>query len=207
MKLDILNTKGEKIKDLSLNKEIFGIEPNDKVLKDAIVVAQSSLRQGTAKTKTRSEVSGGGRKPYKQKGTGRARQGSIRATQWVGGGIVFGPTPRSYNKKQNRKERKLALKSAWSYKANNNEIICVDEIKLATPKTKEMLSVLNNLKINNEKTLIVVKEYEENLILASRNLQNLVVVLPTEISVLDLIGTKKVLIESAALEKIKEVLK
>ena len=103
MKLDILNTNGEKIKDTNLNKEIFGIEVNDKVLKDAIVVAQSSLRQGTAKTKTRSEVSGGGRKPWKQKGTGRARQGSIRAVQWVGGGIAFGPTPRSYSKKQNRK--------------------------------------------------------------------------------------------------------
>ena len=207
MKLDILNTNGEKVKDLTLNKEIFGIEPNDKVLKDAIIVAQSSLRQGTAKTKNRSEVSGGGRKPWKQKGTGRARQGSIRAVQWVGGGIAFGPTPRSYSKKQNRKERRLALKSAWSYKASENAIVVVDVIKLETPKTKEMLKVLNNLKLNDTKTLVVVKEYDENLILASRNLQNIVVVLPSEISVLDLASTNKVLIESAALEEIKEALK
>ena len=207
MKLDILNTNGEKLKDTNLNKEIFGIEVNDKVLKDAIVVAQSSLRQGTAKTKTRSEVSGGGRKPWKQKGTGRARQGSIRAVQWVGGGIDFGPTPRSYSKKQNRKERRLALKSAWTYKAKEGAITVVDAIKLATPKTKEMINILNNLKLNDTKTMIVVKEYEENLILASRNLQNIVVVLPSEISVLDLVSSNKVLITVDALDEVKEALK
>ena len=206
-KTQVLNLNGEKVKDLALNKEIFGIEPNDKVLKDAIVVAQSSLRQGTAKTKNRSEVSGGGRKPWKQKGTGRARQGSIRAVQWVGGGVAFGPQPRSYSKKQNRKERRLAIKSAWTYKMNENAIVVVDTIKLETPKTKEMLTVLNNLKLNDTKTLVVVKEYTENLILASRNLQNIVVVLPSEISVLDLVSTNKVLIESAALEEIMEALK
>ncbi len=207
MKLDILNTNGEKIKDTNLNKEIFGIEVNDKVLKDAIVVAQSSLRQGTAKTKTRSEVSGGGRKPWKQKGTGRARQGSIRAVQWVGGGIAFGPTPRSYSKKQNRKERRLALKSAWTYKAKEGAITVVDAIKLETPKTKEIINILNNLKLNDTKTMIVVKEYEENLILASRNLQNIVVVLPSEISVLDLVSSNKVLITVDALDEVKEALK
>ena len=207
MKLDILNTNGEKIKDTNLNKEIFGIEVNDKVLKDAIVVAQSSLRQGTAKTKTRSEVSGGGRKPWKQKGTGRARQGSIRAVQWVGGGIAFGPTPRSYSKKQNRTERRLALKSAWTYKAKEGAITVVDAIKLETPKTKEIINILNNLKLNDTKTMIVVKEYEENLILASRNLQNIVVVLPSEISVLDLVSSNKVLITVDALDEVKEALK
>ena len=207
MKLDILNTNGEKIKDTNLNKEIFGIEVNDKVLKDAIVVAQSSLRQGTAKTKTRSEVSGGGRKPWKQKGTGRARQGSIRAVQWVGGGIAFGPTPRSYSKKQNRKERRLALKSAWTYKAKEGAITVVDAIKLETPKTKEIINILNNLKLNDTKTMIVVKEYEENLILASRNLQNIVVVLPSEISVLDLVSSNKLLITVDALDEVKEALK
>ena len=207
MKLDILNTNGEKIKDTNLNKEIFGIEVNDKVLKDAIVVAQSSLRQGTAKTKTRSEVSGGGRKPWKQKGTGRARKGSIRAVQWVGGGIAFGPTPRSYSKKQNRKERRLALKSAWTYKAKEGAITVVDAIKLETPKTKEIINILNNLKLNDTKTMIVVKEYEENLILASRNLQNIVVVLPSEISVLDLVSSNKVLITVDALDEVKEALK
>lgn len=207
MKLDIVNTNGEKVKDITLDKEIFGIKPNDKVVKDAIIVAECSLRQGTAKTKNRTEVSGGGRKPWKQKGTGRARQGSIRAVQWVGGGVIFGPQPRSYSKKQNRKERRLALKSAWTYKVNEKAIVVVDTMKLETPKTKDMIKVLTNLKLNDTKTLIVVKEYDENLILASRNLQNIVVALPAEISVLDLVSVNKVLIESAALEEVKEALK
>ena len=207
MKLDILNTNGEKIKDTNLNKEIFGIEVNDKVLKDAIIVAQSSLRQGTAKTKTRSEVSGGGRKPWKQKGTGRARQGSIRAVQWVGGGIAFGPTPRSYSKKQNRKERRLALKSAWTYKAKEGAITVVDAIKLETPKTKEIINILNNLKLNDTKTMIVVKEYEENLILASRNLQNVALISSDEVNVLDIVNSDVMVMTEKALKDVEEVLK
>ena len=207
MKYELLNVNGEKIKDLNLEKEVFGIEPNDVVLKDAIVLAQASLRQGTHKTKTRAEVSGGGRKPWRQKGTGNARQGSIRSVQWVGGGITFGPVPRSYNKKQNRKERKLALKSAWSYKAKNNNLVVVDEIKLSTPKTKDMIKMLTNLKLDGEKLLVVVKEYSENVILASRNLQNIMLLQANEVGVLDIVSAKKVLIEDAALESIKEVLK
>ena len=207
MKLDILNTNGEKIKDTNLNKEIFGIEVNDKVLKDAIVVAQSSLRQGTAKTKTRSEVSGGGRKPWKQKGTGNARQGSIRAVQWVGGGIAFGPVPRSYSKKQNKKERRLALKSAYAYRVNSNSLIVVDKLELSTPKTKEMVNVLKQLKVENDKVLIIVKEYSENVILAARNLQNVVLATANEVGVLDLMAAKKIIVENAAFEEIKEVLK
>ena len=207
MKYELLNVNGEKIKDLNLEKEVFGIEPNDVVLKDAIVLAQASLRQGTHKTKTRAEVSGGGRKPWRQKGTGNARQGSIRSVQWVGGGIAFGPVPRSYNKKQNRKERKLALKSAWSYKVKNNNLVVVDEIKLSTPKTKDMIKMLTNLKLDGEKLLVVVKEYSENVILASRNLQNIMLLQADEVGVLDIVSAKKVLIEDAALESIKEVLK
>lgn len=207
MKYELLNVNGEKIKDLNLEKEVFGIEPNDVVLKDAIVLAQASLRQGTHKTKTRAEVSGGGRKPWRQKGTGNARQGSIRSVQWVGGGIAFGPVPRSYNKKQNRKERKLALKSAWSYKVKNNNLVVVDEIKLSTPKTKDMIKMLTNLKLDGEKLLVVVKEYSENVILASRNLQNIMLLQANEVGVLDIVSAKKVLIEDAALESIKEVLK
>ena len=207
MKYELLNVNGEKIKDLNLEKEVFGIEPNDVVLKDAIVLAQASLRQGTHKTKTRAEVSGGGRKPWRQKGTGNARQGSIRSVQWVGGGIAFGPVPRSYNKKQNRKERKLALKSAWSYKVKNNNLVVVDEIKLSTPKTKDMIKMLANLKLDGEKLLVVVKEYSENVILASRNLQNIMLLQANEVGVLDIVSAKKVLIEVAALESIKEVLK
>ena len=207
MKYELLNVNGEKIKDLNLEKEVFGIEPNDVVLKDAIVLAQASLRQGTHKTKTRAEVSGGGRKPWRQKGTGNARQGSIRSVQWVGGGIAFGPVPRSYNKKQNRKERKLALKSAWSYKVENNNLVVVDEIKLETAKTKDMIKMLANLKLDGEKLLVVVKEYSENVILASRNLQNIMLLQANEVGVLDIVSAKKVLIEVAALESIKEVLK
>ena len=207
MKVELLNQTGEKIKDLNLEKEIFGIEPNDKVLKDAIIVAQCSLRQGTHKAKTRAEVSGGGRKPWHQKGTGNARQGSIRAVQWVGGGIAFGPVPRDYSKKQNRKERKLAIKSAYSYKVSNNNLVVIDEVKFATPKTKEMVTLLKNLKLENEKVLIIVKEYDENVILAARNLQNIAIVKANEISVLDLASAKKLLVEEKALEDIKEVLK
>ena len=167
-KIAISNNKGEKIKDMKLNKDIFGIEPNNNVLHDAIILARASLRQGTNDTKTRSEVSGGGRKPWRQKGTGRARQGSIRAVQWRGGGIAFGPTPRDYSKKMNRKERRLALKSALTIKSE--DMIVLDELKVATPKTKDMIKFLEGLKLNDTKTLIIVKELDENIILATRNL-------------------------------------
>ena len=130
-KVELLNLKGEKVKDINLNEEIFGITPNNNVLNDAIILTMASLRQGTHKTKNRSEVSGGGRKPWRQKGTGRARQGSIRAVQWVGGGRYGTPVPRDYSIKQNRKEAKLALKSAWSYKANDNELVVVDKLNFA----------------------------------------------------------------------------
>lgn len=207
MKQELLNIRGEKIKDINVDKEIFGIEPNDVALKDAIVLARASLRQGTHKTKTRAEVSGGGRKPWRQKGTGNARQGSIRSVQWVGGGIAFGPVPRSYNKKQNRKERKLALKSAWAYKFNDKNIIVVDEVKLSTPKTKEMVSILKQFDLENTKTLIIVENYSENLILAARNLQNIIIAEANEVSVLDIVSVKKVIIEEKALEQIEGGLK
>ena len=146
-KIDLLNLKGEKVNELKLNEEIFSITPNDKVLYDAIILARASLRQGTHSTKNRSEVSGGGRKPWRQKGTGHARQGSIRAVQWVGGGRYGTPVPRDYSKKQNRKERRLALKSALSHKFNDNEVIVMEELVLTTPKTKEIKTLLNTLKI------------------------------------------------------------
>jgi large subunit ribosomal protein L4 len=200
----VVKLNGEKIKDIKLNEEIFGIEPNKNVLYDAIILARASLRQGTHSTKTRAEVSGGGRKPWRQKGTGHARQGSIRAVQWRGGGIAFGPTPRDYSKKMNRKERRLALKSALSVKAQ--DMIVVEELKLSTPKTKDMISVLEGLKLNDVKTLIIVKELDENLILASRNLRNVALITAVEINVLDLIAADKVLVTVDALEKIEEVL-
>lgn len=206
-KVELLNLKGEKVKDINLNEEIFGITPNKAVLKDAIILTMASLRQGTHKTKNRSEVSGGGRKPWRQKGTGRARQGSIRAVQWVGGGNYGTPVPRDYSKKQNRKERQLALKSALSDKAIEKSIIVVENISLATPKTKEMVNLLETLKLADKKVLIIVKEFDDNLILASRNLQNVVLILAEEINVLDLVGTDVMLITEEALKTVEEVLK
>lgn len=203
-KVAIVNLNGEKIKDFNLNNDIFGIEPNQKVLYDAIILARASLRQGTHKTKTRSEVSGGGRKPWRQKGTGHARQGSIRAVQWRGGGISFGPTPRDYSKKMNRKERRLALKSALAIKSN--DMIVVEQLNIATPKTKDMITVLENLKLMNTKLLVIVKELDENIILAARNLEKIMLIESSEINVLDLVAADKVLITKEALENIEEVL-
>mgnify|MGYP005772718169 FL=1 len=201
-----LNIKGEKVKDITLNDNVWGIEPNNAVLYDAIVLSRASLRQGTHATKTRSEVSGGGRKPWKQKGTGNARQGSIRAPHWVGGGVVFGPTPeKNYTKKMNRKERRLALKSALAYKAQEKELIVVDSLTLETPKTKEMLSVLESLKANR-KTLVVVDELTDNLILATRNLENVVLIDADEINTLDVVSADNMIITEAAVKRIEEVL-
>ena len=205
-KVELLNLKGEKVKDLKLNENIFDITPNDKVLYDAVILARASLRQGTHKTKNRSEVSGGGRKPWRQKGTGHARQGSIRAVQWVGGGRYGTPVPRDYSIKQNRKERQLALKTALTEKANDKELIVVDKLTLNTPKTKEMLGILETLKLTDKKVLIVVKELEENLILASRNLKNVALITADEINVLDLVATNNVLITEDAVKAIEEVL-
>lgn len=205
-KVELLNLNGEKVKDFKLNENIFNITPNDKVLYDAIILARASLRQGTHKTKNRSEVSGGGRKPWRQKGTGRARQGSIRAVQWVGGGNYGTPVPRDYSKKQNRKERQLALRTALTEKVNDKELIAVENLTLETPKTKDMINLLTNLKIADKKVLIVVKELEENLILASRNLQNVALITADEINVLDLVATNVVLITEDALKAIEEVL-
>ena len=205
-KVELLNLNGEKVKDFKLNENIFDITPNDKVLYAAIILARASLRQGTHKTKNRSEVSGGGRKPWRQKGTGRARQGSIRAVQWVGGGNYGTPVPRDYSKKQNRKERQLALRTALTEKVNDKELIAVENLTIETPKTKDMINLLTNLKIADKKVLIVVKELEENLILASRNLQNVALITADEINVLDLVATNVVLITEDALKAIEEVL-
>ncbi len=201
-----VNVKGEKVKDITLKDAVWGIEPNNAVLYDAIVLSRASLRQGTHATKTRSEVRGGGRKPWRQKGTGNARQGSIRAPHWVGGGVVFGPTTeKNYTKKMNRKERRLALKSALAYKAQEKELIVVDSLNVETPKTKEVLNVLESLKANR-KTLIVVEELTENLILATRNLENVVLIDADEINTLDVVSADNMIITEAAVKRIEEVL-
>ena len=206
-KIDLLNLKGEKVNELKLNEEIFSITPNDKVLYDAIILARASLRQGTHSTKNRSEVSGGGRKPWRQKGTGHARQGSIRAVQWVGGGRYGTPVPRDYSKKQNRKERRLALKSALSHKFNDNEVIVMEELVFETPKTKEMMTLLNALKIADKKVLFVVDDFTENVILASRNIPSVALIAANELNVLDLVNSDVVVFTSEAIKKIEEALK
>ena len=205
-KVQLLNVNGEKVKDIKLNDNIFGITPNDIVLHDAIVLSMANSRQGTHSTKTRAEVSGGGRKPWRQKGTGNARQGSIRAVQWRKGGIAFGPKPRDYFKKQNKKVRRLALLSALSYKATDNEIVLLDSIKFETNKTKEMLKLLNTLELANSKVLLVIDELDENICLASRNLGNVLIVLPTEVNTYDVVNSDKMVITEAALKKLEEVL-
>jgi len=205
-KLELLNNNGEKVKDIKLNDNVFGIEPNDTVLKDALVLYLASVRQGTHSTKTRAEVSGGGRKPWRQKGTGNARQGSIRAVQWRKGGIAFGPKPRDYSKKQNRKERRLALLSALSYKVADKELVVLDSIKFETNKTKEMVNLLNKLELANSKVLLVVDELDDNVCLAARNLGNVKIVLPTEVNTYDVVNSDKMVMTEASLKKLEEVL-
>ena len=206
-KIKMLNLKGEKVKDINLKDNVWGIEPNDAVLHNAIVLARANERQASASTKTRDEVSGGGRKPWRQKGTGNARQGSIRAPQWRGGGVVFGPNPnRNYTKKQNKKERRLAVLSALSYKVLDNELIVVETIDFASNKTKEMVELLTKLNIRNNKVLVVVEELKENVCLASRNLANVKLVTFDEVNAYDLVSADNMLITEAALTKLEEVL-
>ena len=204
-KAQVLNLKGEKVKDITLKDSVWNTEVNESVMRDAIVVAQASQRQGTASTKTRSEVSGGGRKPYKQKGTGNARQGSIRAVQWPGGGIAHGPKPRKYDLKKNRKERRLALASALTSKLKDKELVVVENFNLESNKTKEFNTMLKNLKVDG-KVLVVFAEGNENLFLASSNVRNVACLEASEINVLDLVAAKYLLIDESSVKKIEEVL-
>lgn len=204
-KVTLYNQTGASIGEIELNDAVFGIEPNQAVLFDAIIMQRATLRQGTHKVKGRSEVRGGGRKPWKQKGTGRARQGSIRSPQWRGGGVVFGPTPRSYSYKLNKKVRKLALKSALSSKVLADEILVLDELTLNTSKTKEMVSVLNGLNIER-KALIVTSDVNEVVELSARNIPGVTVLSAEAVNVLDLAHHDKLIITKGAVEKIEEVL-
>ena len=204
-KQNIVDLSGKKVNDINLNENVWGVKPNDAVLYDAITLAQNSQRQGTANTKTRSEVSGGGRKPWRQKGTGHARQGSTRAPHWYHGGVVFGPHPRTYGKKMNKKERVLALKSALAYKALDDAIVVVDSLALKSNKTKDMIKVLNDLKVSKN-ILIVVKELSDNLILASRNIPKVDLLTYDEINTLDVIAADYLVIEETAVKAIEEVL-
>ena len=206
IKTEIKNLKGEKLKDIELNEKMWNIEPNDAVLHDALVLSLASLRQGTAKTKTRAEVSGGGRKPWKQKGTGRARIGSIRAPHWRGGGTVFGPTPRDYSKKMNKKERRLALLSALSYKFRDKELMVIDDLQLETAKTKDFVSLLKDLNILDKKVLFVTHELNDNIILASRNIADVLLLENTEINTLDVVNSDVLVITEECVKILEEVL-
>lgn len=203
----VINQSGEKLHEITLNPEVFGIEPNQQAIFDAIVMQRASLRQGTHDVKNRREVRGGGRKPYRQKGTGNARQGSIRAPQYRGGGIVFGPTPRSYATKLNRKVRRLALRSVLSEKVLSNDMIVVDELKLAAPKTKDMVAVIEAIKTTN-KTLFVVANDDDyaNAYLSVRNIDTMMMLTADAINVYDLVNANKVVFTEAAVKAVEEVL-
>jgi large subunit ribosomal protein L4 len=204
-KVALYSVNGSQVGEVELSETVFGIQPNVHVLHSAVLLQQAAERQGTHKTKGRSEVRGGGRKPWKQKGTGRARQGSIRSPQWVGGGTVFGPTPRSYGFKLPKKVRRLAIKSALSSKVIDNDIIVLDQLSLAQPKTKEFAAILNNLKVAR-KALVVTANYEDNVALSARNIPGVKFVAADGINVLDVMVHDKLIITKEAVEKVQEVL-
>ena len=199
------NQDGSQNGNIDLNDAIFGVEVNENAEYEAIIRQRASLRQGTHAVKNRSAVRGGGKKPWRQKGTGRARQGSIRSPQFRGGGIVFGPTPRSYNYRLPRKVRQLAIKSALSQKVADDKFVVVDSINFDAPKTKEFASVLDNLKVN-EKVLIVVTDDDKNAELSARNLSKVNVVTPAGVNILNVVDAQKIVITKSALSQVEEVL-
>ena len=205
-KISVKNLNGEKVKDLTLTDSVWNIEVNTDALKKMIRLQLDASRQGTRKTKNRSEVSGGGRKPWRQKGTGHARQGSIRATQWRGGGIPMGVGPRDYTFKINKKERVIALKSALSSKVQEKALVVVDSFNMESTKTKDAIKMLEGLKLDN-KILFVTSDDAENLYLAVRNLPNVLVIYADEVNCYDLVNADVVVMDEPAISKIEEVLK
>ncbi|MFX3624270.1 MAG: 50S ribosomal protein L4 [Ectobacillus sp.] len=204
-KVTLFNQAGSQVGEIELAEAVFGIEPNEAVLFDAVIMQRASMRQGTHKVKNRSEVSGGGRKPWRQKGTGRARQGSIRSPQWRGGGIVFGPTPRSYSYKLPKKVRRLAIKSALSAKVLENNVIVLEDLTFNAPKTKEMVAVLKGLSVD-KKALIVTADANEAVQLSARNIPGVTVTTANGVNVLDVLHHDKLIMTKAAVEKVEEVL-
>lgn len=204
-KVALLNQTGSQVGDIELNDYVFGIEPNESVLFDAVISQRASLRQGNHKVKNRSEVAGGGKKPWRQKGTGRARQGSIRSPQWRGGGVVFGPTPRSYSYKLPKKVRRLAMRSALSSAVASENLMVLEGLAFDAPKTKSFTQLVTDLSLG-KKALFVTADVNENLALSARNIKGMTVIAATGINVLDLLGHDKVVMTKAAIEKIEEVL-
>ena len=203
-KVDVYDIKGKKVSDVELAEAIFGIEPNEAIVHSVLVNYLANQRQGTQSTKTRAEVRGGGRKPWRQKGTGRARQGSIRAPQWVKGGIALGPKPRSYKYTVNKKERRLAIKSLLSSKVLEKELTVVDKIELNEIKTKTMVKALADLKVEG-KTLIVLADKNENVLMSSRNIEGVKTILLNNINVFDLLKYNNLVLPLETVKKIEEV--
>ena len=203
-KIDVYDLKGKKVSDVELAENVFGIEPNEAIVHGVLVNYLANQRQGTQSTKTRAEVRGGGRKPWRQKGTGRARQGSIRAPQWIKGGIALGPKPRSYKYTVNKKEKRLAIKSVLSSKVLEKELTVVNEIKLKEIKTKEMQKALNNLKVEG-KTLILLPEKNETVQKSARNIEGVKTTLVNTINVYDLLKYKNLVITLDTVKKLEEV--
>lgn len=204
-KLAVLDMSGKEVGDIELSEKVFGITPNQAVLHEAVVMQQASLRRGTHATKNRAAVRGGGRKPWRQKGTGRARHGSIRSPLWVGGGVAFGPQPRSYAYKLPKKVRRLAIKSALSSKVNDSELIVLDDLKMEQPKTREMAQVLKNLGVDR-KALIVADQVEDNAKLSARNIPGVKIIPANGLNVLDVLYHDKVILTRGAVNQIEEVL-
>ena len=203
-KVDVYNMQGKKVSDVELNEAVFGIEPNETIVHSVLVNYLANQRQGTQSTKTRAEVRGGGRKPWRQKGTGRARQGSIRAPQWVKGGIALGPKPRSYKYTVNKKERRLAIKSLLSSKVLEKELTVVDKLEVKEPKTKVMAQALTDLKVEG-KTLIILADKNENVYLSSRNIEGVKTIQLNMINVFDLLNCSKLVLPLDTVKKLEEV--
>jgi len=203
MKVKVFDKKAKEIRDLELSDAVFATEYNEAIIHQCVVAQMNNMRQGTKSTLTRTEVRGGGKKPWRQKGTGNARQGSIRAPQWIKGGVVFAPKPRDFSQKVNAKMRKAALKSAISYKFANDEAIVVDSLALAAAKTKEMAAVLNSFEMKKS-VLIVLGDHDDNAVVAARNIPGVTTVNADLISVLDVVASAKCLITKEAAEKIEK---
>ena len=201
--VSVYNMEGKEVGTLELNDAVFGVEVNEHLVHLAVVRQLANNRQGTQKAKTRSEVSGGGRKPWRQKGTGHARQGSTRAPQWTGGGVVFAPTPRDYSVKMNKKERRAALKSALTSRVQENKLIVLDELKLDEVKTKAMQNVLNNLNVS--KAMVVLADNDANVVLSARNIPDVITALPNTINVYDVLKYNTVILTKASAAAIEEV--
>ena len=203
-KIDVYDIKGKKVSDVELADSVFGIEPNEAVVHSVLQNYLANQRQGTQSTKTRAEVSGGGRKPWRQKGTGRARQGSIRAPQWIKGGIALGPKPRSYKYTVNKKEKRLAIKSILSSKVLEKELTVVDKLELKEIKTKTMVKALADLKVEG-KTLIILSEQNKNVLMSSRNIEGVKTILINNINVFDLLKYNKLVLPLDTVKKLEEV--